>query len=477
MDMSGCSAIFSRRQLQRFLSERNFAKLESLQQDEDVQAAGLDGLHECPFCNFKAIPPPIEEDREFRCMNEECSRVSCRLCDKVTHVPMSCEEAKRDHVVDAQHALEEARTEAMVRKCNKCGTRFVKDEGCNKMACHFRGCNNIQCYVCSKDVSDYAHFGDGRCPLFENTEKRHEDEAGRAEETVRARLRAANPNLTEEQLEVKFTKDVKKDDRRRHEAAQAAFLGRGPYPGRVRAPAPLEIPPMPMAIANQLAFQPPQYYPPPDYAWHIQQHRNQIVAAAMGEAFAPDYPAPGNAAPPANVDRAAQNQPRAPAPQQAARYVYRGPPFADLRNPRPPTAPNANMAQEAGRRPGDPRVDLGRMVIREHHRGRAAYGRVPAPLPPADDPFDVDVDPNEARQPRYPFGQGGPAYYAWPPAYFGQPPQAHQCLAHQQNAQPYMAQPGAYRFGAGAYNQLAGMPPGYRQVRPYWHFGVQPPRQ
>lgn len=55
--------------------------------------------------------------------------------------------------------IEEAMSAALIRKCNKCNTPFVKEEGCNKMTCTRNGCMNIQCYVCAKSCG-YDHFND-----------------------------------------------------------------------------------------------------------------------------------------------------------------------------------------------------------------------------------------------------------------------------------------------------------------------------
>ena len=76
MDFSGCIATFSREQRLRFLDEKTMAKLERLQQQQELRSANLDNLSTCPFCDFAAICPPIGEDREFRCHNLECQEVS-----------------------------------------------------------------------------------------------------------------------------------------------------------------------------------------------------------------------------------------------------------------------------------------------------------------------------------------------------------------------------------------------------------------
>src|SRR5208282_1462883 len=103
-------------------------------------------------------------DRIFECLN--CGNYSCRYCHVKSHHPMSCEsntfimvplitEYQAESKLSAKHAVEEAMTDALVRKCNKCEKRFLKEDGCNKMRC---SCGNQQCYVCSANVIDYNHF-------------------------------------------------------------------------------------------------------------------------------------------------------------------------------------------------------------------------------------------------------------------------------------------------------------------------------
>jgi TRIAD3 protein (E3 ubiquitin-protein ligase RNF216) len=140
-----CKGTFSRAQLQQVLDQRTFDRLEHLQQQQDLAAAGLDFLSECPFCDYKQECPPIEVDKEFRCQNTKCGKTSCRLCNKETHIPLSCEEAKKDDKLTLRHVVEEAMSAALIRKCNKCQQPFVKEYGCNKMSC--TNCGNKQWYV------------------------------------------------------------------------------------------------------------------------------------------------------------------------------------------------------------------------------------------------------------------------------------------------------------------------------------------
>ncbi|KAK7547286.1 hypothetical protein IWX49DRAFT_552915 [Phyllosticta citricarpa] len=215
MDTGGCDADFSRSQLKAFLDDKTFEALERLQQQEDLRNAGIEGLDDCPFCDFKMICAPKEVDREFRCHNEDCAVVSCRLCRQETHIPLTCEQASKDKKIDVRHKVEEAMTAALIRECNKCKNKFIKEFGCNKMTC--TSCRNLQCYVCSKDVKDYHHFGEGRdkCPLYENTEQRHENEVQKAEKAAFEQLKKENPDISEEDLKIQVSEAVKKADKER----------------------------------------------------------------------------------------------------------------------------------------------------------------------------------------------------------------------------------------------------------------------
>lgn len=140
--VDNCDGTFSRKDLQLVLGMKTFDRLEHLQQQQDLAAAGLDFLSECPFCDFKMECLPVDVDKEFRCQNPKCRKISCRLCDKETHIPLSCEEASKDGQITLRHIVEEAMSAALIRQCNKCKHPFIKEHGCNKMSCSH--CRNLQ---------------------------------------------------------------------------------------------------------------------------------------------------------------------------------------------------------------------------------------------------------------------------------------------------------------------------------------------
>jgi TRIAD3 protein (E3 ubiquitin-protein ligase RNF216) len=195
--------------------------LELIEQEEVLRLAGIENLESCPFCPYAAEYPPVEENKEFRCENPDCLLISCRLCRQETHIPKACEEAARERGHSARRVIEEAMSAALIRKCNKCGTPFIKENGCNKMTCTRSGCRNVQCYVCSKSC-DYNHFDDasrggkkGNCPLFDNVEDRHKNEVHTAEALARQQVAEENPEVGDELLHINFSERVKEDDARR----------------------------------------------------------------------------------------------------------------------------------------------------------------------------------------------------------------------------------------------------------------------
>ncbi|KAL2164945.1 hypothetical protein VTH06DRAFT_241 [Thermothelomyces fergusii] len=233
MSVEGCDGTFAKDQKELFLDDKLTRALELIEQEEMLRLAGIDGLEHCPFCQYAAEYPPVEENKEFRCENPECLVVSCRLCRHQTHIPQTCEEAAEDRGISARRMIEEAMSAALIRKCNKCGTPFIKENGCNKMRCTRAGCGNVQCYVCSKSC-DYSHFNhrsrggkSGNCPLFDDVEQRHRNEVRAAEELARKKVARENPDLNEDLLKIKFSERVEEDEGRR---IRAAALGAPPRP-------------------------------------------------------------------------------------------------------------------------------------------------------------------------------------------------------------------------------------------------------
>ena len=203
LDVSGCKACFSRESLIAVIGLSVVAKIDSLQQQHEIMKANLDGLEDCPFCEFKAIYPPPEEDREFRCLNPDCEKVSCRLCKQETHIPKSCKEAAG---APERRLVEEAMAEALIRTCPACKVKVVKDLGCNRLICSKCGCS--MCYICRQDITKtlYGHFtAPGKCEMNTNIRvelDRQQEEINSAQQITIQKIRTENPHLDLEELRV-----------------------------------------------------------------------------------------------------------------------------------------------------------------------------------------------------------------------------------------------------------------------------------
>lgn len=80
----GCTAHFGDSELRRVLPPKLLELYERVRQRRDVEAAGLDDMEECPFCDFKMIfEVDADTDKLFRCQNPECEQISCRKCKKI----------------------------------------------------------------------------------------------------------------------------------------------------------------------------------------------------------------------------------------------------------------------------------------------------------------------------------------------------------------------------------------------------------
>ncbi|KZW03026.1 hypothetical protein EXIGLDRAFT_636660 [Exidia glandulosa HHB12029] len=211
-----CKMHFSESELRRALKEGQMDLWGRVRARRDLESAKIDGLEECPFCDYACVVENPDE-KLFRCARvEECGEVSCRKCKKRDHLPKSCKEAEQDNVLDAQHAVEEAMTKALMRNCPKCSKAFVKETGCNKMSCPY--CHTLSCYVCRQIIIGYDHFDQmpggqrrpagnkaGKCPLWDegqNVELRHRAEVEAAAKRALAEVRAANPEVDAQAIKV-----------------------------------------------------------------------------------------------------------------------------------------------------------------------------------------------------------------------------------------------------------------------------------
>lgn len=90
----------------------------------------------------------------------------------------SCEEVEKEVQTKGRLTVEEAITEAVIRKCPKCKKPIIKSDGCNKIRC---ACGAYMCYLCQRAIRDYTHFcqtphcthqkGCRKCPLYTKAEE------------------------------------------------------------------------------------------------------------------------------------------------------------------------------------------------------------------------------------------------------------------------------------------------------------------
>ncbi|KAK3913520.1 E3 ubiquitin-protein ligase RNF216 [Frankliniella fusca] len=193
--LADCSSEFNLQTLRGILKPTVFSRLVQRKQVEEVKAAGIEDLVQCPFCDFCNIPP--REDKIFRCLNPDCMKESCRLCKEISHVPLRCEEVEKKSETEMRTYIENQMTEALVRTCWKCARKFVKEDGCNKMTCQ---CGAMMCYICRQPVQNYSHFngqgGDAyeKCPLYSDHHALEVAEVKKVAEQAKKEVMARMPN-------------------------------------------------------------------------------------------------------------------------------------------------------------------------------------------------------------------------------------------------------------------------------------------
>src|ERR1700722_20397010 len=82
MDQSGCKVAFTVSELRRFLTPKLMDLYDRMKQNKEIEAAKLENLESCPFCEYKVVIDDLDEEL-FQCENADCSVVSCRRRKKV----------------------------------------------------------------------------------------------------------------------------------------------------------------------------------------------------------------------------------------------------------------------------------------------------------------------------------------------------------------------------------------------------------
>jgi E3 ubiquitin-protein ligase RNF216 len=85
MDQSGCKLLFPESELRRLLTPKLLELYERVKQRKEIEAAGLENLEECPFCEYKVVIDN-EQEKLFRCEREDCNAISCRVCKKLVRI-------------------------------------------------------------------------------------------------------------------------------------------------------------------------------------------------------------------------------------------------------------------------------------------------------------------------------------------------------------------------------------------------------
>jgi TRIAD3 protein (E3 ubiquitin-protein ligase RNF216) len=176
----------------------------------------------------------------------------------------------------AKHVVEEAMTDALVRKCNSCKKPFLKEGGCNKMTCQ---CGNVQCFLCSKNVADYSHFGDaiGQCQMYGDMKEYLEKQVFAAQETTVKQI-------------LQSRRDLKDDDIRVDKAPNARpLIVENNAQGHFRNP----VNTHPWGVPGVAPLFP--YFPPPPAPPNVlpptQQQRYPIIAPPTVNQWQPAIPA------------------------------------------------------------------------------------------------------------------------------------------------------------------------------------------
>jgi TRIAD3 protein (E3 ubiquitin-protein ligase RNF216) len=82
MDQGGCKEPFPETELKRVLTAKLLELYDRIKQRKEIAAADIEGLEECPFCDFKVVIENPEE-KLLRCQHDDCLAITCRSCKKL----------------------------------------------------------------------------------------------------------------------------------------------------------------------------------------------------------------------------------------------------------------------------------------------------------------------------------------------------------------------------------------------------------
>lgn len=185
---------------------------ELLSKSEIIKIASIfDNYVICPFCcNWGCIfePPNGYENLPFEitCNNNKCSKKWCTKCKRTSHPDKTCyqiiftdEEQNitvREQIIDKM--IIDIATNTMTHNCSNCGTKYIKEEGCNLMTCS--KCGGMSCFICGiklyyKGNNKYWHFigyehsdKNATCPLWNNYAGDGKEKQGNTEYNARKLL-------------------------------------------------------------------------------------------------------------------------------------------------------------------------------------------------------------------------------------------------------------------------------------------------
>ncbi|VVC38867.1 Zinc finger, RING/FYVE/PHD-type [Cinara cedri] len=194
--LTECTENLNLEMIKNIVNDKLCERIVSLEQTKEIDAANIENLESCTFCNFVASVP--QDLKVFTCLNPKCGKELCRSCKKENHLPLSCYENIQTPEVVIRTRIENKMSEVLIRNCPVCKNRFLKDSGCNKIVCP---CGTSICYICKKIITPiYEHFYHNRimpnkCPLFTDENVVHVAVVEAAARLIIDEMRVTNPNL------------------------------------------------------------------------------------------------------------------------------------------------------------------------------------------------------------------------------------------------------------------------------------------
>lgn len=153
-----CKGTFTFKLISECVDKETYDKFEESFEIKEIKkfCGSLKNYQICPHCHKCGI---IANKNILQCKKNNCKKKWCSKCRKSDHSGYTCNKIHDPQNIDAIRTIvEETINHALIHKCPKCRSTYVKEEGlgCNHMTC--TTCKTRSCYLCGLEMCNCPQY-------------------------------------------------------------------------------------------------------------------------------------------------------------------------------------------------------------------------------------------------------------------------------------------------------------------------------